>query len=75
VHVIRESGDVFKSKSGRAVGDIQIKGRPEPFAFIQLNPKVPHDKLSVGAEQTIPSQGLESVRLGAEQETATLITL
>lgn len=39
VHVVRESGEMFRPKS-RAGGDIQVKGRPEPFAFIQLNPKV-----------------------------------
>ncbi|KAM3142489.1 hypothetical protein pb186bvf_005391 [Paramecium bursaria] len=37
VHVIKESGATFKPN--RAGGDILVKGRPEPFAFIQLNPK------------------------------------
>ncbi|CAK66022.1 unnamed protein product (macronuclear) [Paramecium tetraurelia] len=38
VHVVKESGSTFKSKQ-KAGGDVTVKGRPEPFAFIQLNPK------------------------------------
>ncbi|CAD8128275.1 unnamed protein product [Paramecium sonneborni] len=38
VHIIKESGSTFKSKQ-KAGGDVTVKGRPEPFAFIQLNPK------------------------------------
>ncbi|KAL4431808.1 hypothetical protein ABPG74_015248 [Tetrahymena malaccensis] len=38
VHNIKESGDTFKAK-GETGGDVVRKGKPDPYAFIQLNPK------------------------------------
>ena len=39
VHNVQESGDTFKAK-GDTGGDVVRKGKPDPYAFIQLNPKV-----------------------------------
>ena len=39
VHSVRESGLSYKAKRGTR-GDVRIPGRPEPHAFIQLNPLV-----------------------------------
>jgi len=36
-HIIKYSGDEYKSKRGK--GDVLIKGKADPFAYIQLNPK------------------------------------
>jgi ribosomal RNA-processing protein 12 len=36
-HIIKYSGDEYKSKKGK--GDILVKGKADPFAYIQLNPK------------------------------------
>lgn len=36
-HFVKFSGDEYKSKSGK--GDKLLKGKYEPFAYIQLNPK------------------------------------
>lgn len=33
-----ESGSTFKNKKG--AGDVIKPGKPDPYAFIQLNPKV-----------------------------------
>ncbi|EGR30041.1 pre-rRNA processing protein, putative [Ichthyophthirius multifiliis] len=38
VHNIKESGDTYKAK-GDTGGDVIKKGKPDPYAFIQLNPK------------------------------------
>eukprot|EP01017_Pseudomicrothorax_dubius_P004111 TRINITY_DN10752_c0_g1_i1.p1 TRINITY_DN10752_c0_g1~~TRINITY_DN10752_c0_g1_i1.p1 ORF type:complete len:170 (-),score=47.88 TRINITY_DN10752_c0_g1_i1:153-662(-) len=38
IHLVKESGDTFKPK-GATGGDVKIPTRPEPYAFIQLNPK------------------------------------
>ena len=40
VHHIKESGETFRAKDGQTGGDIYVKGKPQPYAFIQLNPKV-----------------------------------
>lgn len=40
VHQIRESGEEYKPRVKGARGDISIPGRPQPHAFIQLNPLV-----------------------------------
>lgn len=37
LHQIKESGSSYKP--ARAQGDLRIKNKPEPHAFIQLNPK------------------------------------
>ena len=37
VHQVKESGSSYKA--ARAKGDLRIKNKPEPHAFIQLNPK------------------------------------
>lgn len=36
-HIIKYSGEEYKSKKGK--GDVLIKGKADPFAYIQLNPK------------------------------------
>ena len=36
-HYVKYSGEEYKSKKGK--GDKMIKGKYEPFAYIQLNPK------------------------------------
>lgn len=36
-HIIKYSGEEYKSKRGK--GDVLLKGKAEPFAYIQLNPK------------------------------------
>ncbi len=36
-HIIKYSGDEYKSKKGK--GDVLIKGKADPFAYIQLNHK------------------------------------
>ena len=40
VHKIKESGATYKPKNEMTGGDLIIKGKPSPYAFIQLNPKV-----------------------------------
>ncbi len=39
-HIIKESGETFKNKKKDTRGDLLLKGKPNPYAFIQLNPKV-----------------------------------
>ena len=39
VHNVRESGISYKAKKGTR-GDVKIPGRPNPHAFVQLNPLV-----------------------------------
>lgn len=39
IHDVKESGQSFKAK-GNTGGDVQLKDKPEPYAFIQLNAKV-----------------------------------
>jgi len=41
-HIIKYSGEEYKSKHGK--GDILIKGKAEPFAYIQLNTKTTSKK-------------------------------
>jgi len=36
-HTIKFSGKEYSGKGGR--GDLLLKNKPEPFAYIQLNPK------------------------------------
>jgi len=38
-HIIKESGETFKAKN-KSHGDLMLSGKPNPYAFIQLNPKV-----------------------------------
>jgi len=45
VHNVQESGDTFKAK-GETGGDVVRKGKPDPYAFIQLNPKVKYHIIS-----------------------------
>jgi ribosomal RNA-processing protein 12 len=40
IHVVKESGDAFRSKNPAGHGDVRLPNKPEPYAFIQLNPKV-----------------------------------
>ncbi len=37
-HIVKYSGNVYKSNKGQ--GDVLKKGKYEPFAYIQLNPKM-----------------------------------
>lgn len=39
-HIIKESGETFKPKGAMTKGDLMLPGKPNPYAFIQLNPKV-----------------------------------
>lgn len=39
MHSVKESGVTFKAK-GETGGDVVRKGKPDPYAFVQLNPKV-----------------------------------
>lgn len=39
VHGVRESGLTYMAKKGTR-GDVKIPGRPNPHAFVQLNPIV-----------------------------------
>eukprot|EP01016_Furgasonia_blochmanni_P052652 TRINITY_DN8423_c0_g2_i3.p1 TRINITY_DN8423_c0_g2~~TRINITY_DN8423_c0_g2_i3.p1 ORF type:complete len:156 (+),score=55.23 TRINITY_DN8423_c0_g2_i3:47-469(+) len=39
VHLVKQSGEMYKPKDGRTGGDIVLPGKPDPYAFIQLNPK------------------------------------
>jgi len=41
-HIIKYSGDEYKSKKGK--GDVLVKGKADPFAYIQLNPKTTSKK-------------------------------
>ena len=41
-HIVKYSGEEYKSKKGK--GDILIKGKADPFAYIQLNPKTTSKK-------------------------------
>ena len=64
VHNVQESGDTFKAK-GETGGDVVRKGKPDPYAFIQLNPKVKYFILSwiCGIKQFINSFVLNFQRL------------
>lgn len=42
IHNMIESGSSFKNKRG--AGDVIKAGKPDPYAFIQLNPKVLNKK-------------------------------
>ena len=61
--MVKESGESFRST--HAFGDVQKIGKPDPYAFIQLNPKALNkrfQKKSVHAfEQVIdgPLKGLK----------------
>lgn len=37
-HIVKYSGSVYQSSKGK--GDVLKKGKYEPFAYIQLNPKM-----------------------------------
>ena len=37
IHIVKESG---KSYKGKVSGDVKLAGKPDPYAYIQLNPKV-----------------------------------
>ena len=39
-HIIKESGQTFRPKGKTTKGDVLLPGKPNPYAFIQLNPKV-----------------------------------
>lgn len=39
-HLVKESGETFRNKEMKAHGDLLIAGKPNPYAFIQLNPQV-----------------------------------
>lgn len=39
-HLVKESGETFRNKELKAQGDLLIPGKPNPYAFIQLNPQV-----------------------------------
>lgn len=41
-HIIKYSGEEYKSKRGK--GDVLLKGKADPFAYIQLNPKTTSKK-------------------------------
>ena len=41
-HFVKFSGDEYKSSAGK--GDVLLKGKLDPFAYIQLNPKSAIDK-------------------------------
>lgn len=38
-HIVKESGETFKAKNS-SHGDLKLAGKPNPYAFIQLNPQV-----------------------------------
>lgn len=39
VHVFKESGGSYRPHDSVTGGDVKVKGKPEPYAFVQLNPK------------------------------------
>lgn len=48
--MVKESGSSFKAKN--ASGDVKIQGRPDPYAFIQLNPKALNKRFSKRSEKS-----------------------
>lgn len=49
IHQIKESGSTFKSD--RAGGDVRLRDKPEPYAFIQFNSKALNKRFKKKAEK------------------------
>ena len=49
VHQVKESGSAFKTS--RAGGDLKLKDKPEPYAFIQFNSKALNKRFRKRAEK------------------------
>jgi len=48
--MIKESGETFRAK--HAAGDVKIHGKPDPYAFIQLNAKALNKRFQKRTTQT-----------------------
>lgn len=48
--MVKESGNTFKAKN--AQGDIKVHGKPDPYAFIQLNPKALNKRFTRRSEKS-----------------------
>lgn len=49
MHQVKESGETYRTK--RAGGDLQLKDKPEPYAFIQFNSKALNKRFKKRAEK------------------------
>lgn len=49
MHLVKESGATYKAENAK--GDIKIHGRPDPYAFIQLNPKALNKRFTRRSEK------------------------
>ena len=49
MHQIKESGEAFRTN--RAGGDLKLKDKPEPYAFIQFNSKALNKRFKKRAEK------------------------
>ena len=49
IHQVKESGETFRTN--RAGGDLKLKDKPEPYAFIQLNSKGLNKRFKKRAEK------------------------
>ena len=50
VHQVKEDGSTFRAKNAK--GDIKKQGKPDPYAFIQLNPKALNKRFTRRSEKS-----------------------
>jgi len=69
VHIIKESGETYRPKDQTTGGDLKLAGKPDPYAYIQLNPKVSsyRGRSRPDPEQAIQEQVRPRLPRGVEQ--------